>query len=571
MSKIVKILSITIPCLLAIMMSMAPGEELGSSVTNTKHNLTSSGPGTIKVAGTTDVCKFCHTPHASNPVAPLWNRHNVGTYYQTYKSSTLVANVGQPSGSSRLCLSCHDGTIALTQTYNARNAPKGSIFISSQDKGYLGTDLSDDHPISFAYDSALATEQGHLLQPSALPKHLALDQNQQLQCTTCHDAHANKYGKFLTMSNSESAMCRTCHIYKDWSTSSHATSSASLGELKAQWGVQASTVRQAACGTCHKPHTAGGRQRLMRHEAEEDNCLQCHNGTIAQTNIAAEMDKISAHQVRKTTGVHDPVEDYQIMQKHVECADCHNPHYTKKSSTGNKAPFIKNAMLGATGISTAGNTATLATYEYQVCYKCHSSRGTVRSPLVNRVAVNTNVAEEFSRSNPSFHPIESTGRNLNVPSLTLDYKTTSMIYCTDCHGSDTSAKGAKGPHGSRNRPMLVRAYSTRDKTSESPAAYALCYSCHNRSSILANQSFSKHNDHITKRPATCSTCHDPHGVSSTQVSGASGTHLINFDSDIVKASITAKRGPVFVDKGTFRGTCTLTCHGEDHVDRAYPN
>jgi len=570
MNQTAKVLSIIILCTLTIVMSLAPADEIGSSVTDTKHNLTSQGPGPIKVAGETDVCKFCHTPHSANPIAPLWNRHDVGTYYQTYKSSTLVARVGQPSGSSRLCLSCHDGTIALTQTYNSRNAPSGSIFISSRDKGYIGTDLSDDHPISFAYDSALATEKGTLLQPAALPKHLALDRNNQLQCTTCHDAHMNKYGKFLTMSNSESAMCRTCHIYKGWNTSSHATSAASLGSLKTLWGTKASTVRQAACGACHKPHTAGGRQRLMRYEAEEDNCLSCHNGSVAKTNIAAEIDKISFHPVRKTTGVHDPVEDYQTMRKHVECADCHNPHRTGAARRGNKAPFIKNAMAGATGISTSGNTAVEATYEYEVCYKCHSGRGTVRSPLVDRVIVNTNVADEFSPRNPSFHPVEAKGRNTNVPSLTQKFRSTSRVYCTDCHGSDSGASRASGPHGSRFSPLLVRQYTTADNTRESPTAYALCYGCHTRTSILGNRSFSQHNNHITTRNAPCSACHDPHGVSATQVSGRSGTHLINFDRDIVKPSKTTSRGPVFVDRGTFRGSCTLNCHGEEHVNRTYP-
>jgi predicted CXXCH cytochrome family protein len=570
MKKILKLLSITIPCVLAIVMSLAPADEVGTSVTKTKHNLSSKGPGTVKVAGTREVCKFCHTPHSSNPIAPLWNRHNPGTYYQTYKSSTLVARVGQPSGSSRLCLSCHDGTIALAQTFNSRNAPSGSIFISSKDKGYLGTDLSDDHPISFVYSSAVATAKGQLLQPSALPKQLALDENKQLQCTTCHNAHDDRFGKFLTMNNSESAMCRTCHLYKDWNTSSHAVSSASLGGLQKQWGVKASTVREAACGACHKPHTAGGRQRLLRYEAEEDNCLSCHNGSVAKTNIAAEIDKISSHPVRKTTGVHDPVEDYQTMRKHVECADCHNPHRIRKNSNKTQAPFIKNAMVGATGIATSGNTATEATYEYEVCYKCHGGRGTVRTPLVDRVIVNTNVADEFARSNPSFHPVEARGRNTNVPSLTQKYKFTSYIYCTDCHGSESKKKGVRGPHGSRYSPMLVRQYTTADMTTESPTAYALCYGCHTRTSILGNRSFGEHNSHITTRKAPCSACHDPHGVSSTQVAGASGTHLINFDRDIVKASTTTQRGPTFTDTGTFRGTCTLNCHGEEHVNRTYP-
>ena len=100
-----------------------------------------------------------------------------------------------------------------------------------------------------------------------------------------------------------------------------------------------------------------------------------------------------------------------------------------------------------------------------------------------------------------------------------------------------------------------------------------CDECHTRKFLRIEMQFdeSVHAKDGIKDKFTCSTCHDPHGVSSTQVSGASGTHLINFDRDIVGPSKTTRRGPTFVDKGTFRGTCTLNCHGEEHVNRTYPN
>jgi len=44
----------------------------------------------------------------------LWNHQMSSvTNYIVYTSPTLKAVVGQPDGSSRLCLSCHDGTVAL--------------------------------------------------------------------------------------------------------------------------------------------------------------------------------------------------------------------------------------------------------------------------------------------------------------------------------------------------------------------------------------------------------------------------------------------------------------------------
>ncbi|MHC4716466.1 MAG: cytochrome c3 family protein, partial [Planctomycetota bacterium] len=566
MKKAKSRLSMVVACLLLIGMSSAQ-DAVRSKVAGTKHNLSSRGPGPVKVAGETRVCRFCHTPHAANPIAPLWNRSDPGTYYQTYKSSTLVSRVGQPTGSSRLCLSCHDGTIALTQTHNPRNAPRGTIHISARDRGYIGTDLSDDHPISFIYDSALASRNGQLRSPAALPEELSLDSEMKLQCTTCHNPHDNRFGAFLTMSNADSGMCRSCHAVEEWAYSSHATSTASLaGARGGGWdNIKATTVRQAACGGCHRPHGAGGRERLMRREAEEDNCLACHDGSVASGNIAAELNKASIHPVNRTTGVHDPLEAPRSMRKHVECSDCHDPHRAR-SGPQSRAPFTKAAMQGAKGNEGSGRGASGALYEYQVCYRCHAGRGTVRSPLVDRALINTNVASEFSPLNPSYHPVQAQGKNRSVPSLLTPLKTTSLLYCTDCHGSDSSS-GPKGPHGSRYRPLLVRPYVTIDRTTETPRAYALCYGCHSRESILADRSFSEHRKHIVEQKAPCSACHDPHGISASQASGVSGTHLINFDRRVALPSKTFSRGPTFVDRGSLRGSCTLNCHEREHVDR----
>ena len=558
-------LKIAVCCLVLIQATWVLGQA-GSRVAETRHNLSSTGPGPIKVIGERDVCKFCHTPHASNPIAPLWNRADSGTYYQTYESSTLVSTVGQPTGSSRLCLSCHDGTIALTQTYNPRNAPQGSIYISSQDSGYIGTNLSDDHPISFKYDMGLVAVKQELRNPESLPSQLPLDRRGELQCTTCHDPHNDSFGKFLRMNNDRSALCQSCHAMKEWNFSSHATSSSSLAVASRDtWdNINAATVADAACEACHRPHNAGGRQRLLRHEAEEDNCLSCHDGSVA-IDIATDARGISNHPVSMTTGVHDLAENASSMSEHVECVDCHDPH---QATSGGRSvpPYIKPSMKGATGYAESGLDANEALYEYQVCYKCHAGRGALTVPVVQRVLVNTNVAEEFSPINPSFHPIEVRGKSLNVPSLLEPYDETYLIYCSDCHGSASGT--AKGPHGSIYRPILKRQYVTVDNTTESPAAYALCYGCHNRTSILNDDSFSLHKKHIENEDTPCSACHDAHGVSATQSNG-SGTHLINFDRIIVRPSSKAGTGPSFTDGGIRSGSCTLLCHGEDHNPAKY--
>ena len=534
--------------------------QSGTGVAATKHNLSASGPGPIKVPGETEICKFCHTPHAANPVAPLWNRADSGEYYETYTSETLKAAVGQPTGSSRLCLSCHDGTIALTETYNKARPIPGSITISPEDTGHIGTTLSDDHPVSFVYDAGLAGAKGQLRSPSALPPALPLDSQDRLQCTTCHEPHDDTYGNFLRLDNRSSQMCRTCHRMGGWMASVHAGASASvIGAQRDNWdNVSYRTVRDLACEACHRPHNAGGRRRLLRQEVEEDNCFSCHDGSVAAKDLTGAPSKFSSHPVDRTTGVHEPNEDPRTMAEHVECSDCHNPHQISTFGPSGP-PHVKPAMRGASGLNDGGVPVAKASFEYEVCYKCHARRDPVREPLVDRVVRNNNIAQKFSVSNLSFHPVTGIGPGTDSPSLLQPLTTTSMIYCTDCHASDGPDTG---PHGSRYSGLLVRNYSFEnpDSTSESPEAYALCYGCHNRESILNDDSFDLHEKHL-KKGTSCSACHDPHGV-------AQSTHLINFDRTVVFPSAESG-GPIFRDLGFRRGSCTLLCHGENHEDEDY--
>lgn len=91
-----------------------------------KHNLSVSGLGRITASAnagnaSSEVCIFCHTPHTAGKAA-LWNRQDSTTSYTPYSSSTVKAAIGQPTGVSKLCLSCHDGTVALGQV-RSRTTP----------------------------------------------------------------------------------------------------------------------------------------------------------------------------------------------------------------------------------------------------------------------------------------------------------------------------------------------------------------------------------------------------------------------------------------------------------------
>jgi predicted CXXCH cytochrome family protein len=506
-------------------------------------------------------CSFCHTPHGALPGTPLWSRKLSTAVYKIYESSSLEARVGQPTGASKLCLSCHDGTVALTETITGAS---GSTYISPGSAN-LGTDLSDDHPISFVYSSGLSAQDPQLRPPFGLPEGLELDRSAELQCTTCHDPHDNRYGDFLVMSNERSQMCTSCHALDGWLSSAHQSSSVPVvgaDDPYLQTGEHGS-LAEAGCLTCHRPHGAGGHERLLHFPRMEDNCLNCHNGLVA-SNIRADLLKLSRHNVFRYRNVHDPREIPSAAPMHVECADCHNPHALRRAPA--QAPMIPGAMQGVSGITLTGAVIPGAQFEYEVCFKCHADNPERPQSAVTRQITQTNSRLEFDPSGPSFHPVAAPGVNPHVPSLRPPLTVATLIYCTDCHSTD-SPSTAQGPHGSIYRPLLAGRYETSDFTPESSSSYELCYRCHSRNSILGDESFAAHREHL-ENEVPCSACHDPHGVSASQGSGFNNSHLINFDVAIVQPDPNTGRR-VFEDLGVLRGRCFLSCHGRKHSPEEY--
>jgi predicted CXXCH cytochrome family protein len=549
----------------------------GDTILASKHDLSASGPGTIKATAESDVCGFCHTPHRGTGETPLWNHAMSSASYTPYNSSTTKATIGQPTGSSKLCLSCHDGTVALGMVASRSSAIQMGSGVTTMPVGpaNLGTDLSDDHPISFTYNSALVSANGELRDPGTLKDKVRLDQNQQVQCTSCHDPHDNRYGKFLVVDNTASALCVSCHAPNFWQDSSHKNSSKPWnGTGQNPWPhTSGATVQANGCENCHAPHTAGTKPRLLNFANEEMNCFSCHAGTVASKDIQAEFNKFSVHPILNTTGVHDPAEDPINPPRHVECADCHNPHATKATSA--VAPLASGALAGVKGVTSSGAVINPVVNEYELCYRCHAdsvNRGPAR---VDRVIIQTNKRIQFDPSNASFHPVESIGKNPNVPSLIPPLTASSRMYCIDCHNNDqspsTGSSGPNGPHGSLYTPILERQLVLKEGSAETFGNYALCYKCHDRNSILGDQSFRVTNDqgldrghrfHVVDQKAACSTCHDAHGV-------ATQARLINFDRTSVTNSVSNGRLE-YIATGIGSGNCSLTCHGFDHAASSYP-
>ncbi len=546
-------------------------DPLLASVADTRHNLSVSGPGTTKSGLESQICIFCHTPHSASPDAPLWNRRLPGTTYVPYSSSTAVAQPGQPTGASILCLSCHDGTIALGEVLS-RTTPismTGGITTMPGGSALIGTDLSHDHPVSFDYSSSLASQNTELADPATLQPEIRLDDNGQLQCTACHDAHNDTYGNFLVWPNTGSALCKACHLKEGWQISAHSTSAATWnGQSPDPWPLRDRTnVADNACENCHMPHLSTGGPRLLMYGDEQQNCSACHNGNVATDDVMTVFNQLSAHPMTATTLIHDPGEQSIVSSRHVECADCHNPHAARAATDP-----LSGSLANIRGISIDGIETDPVSRVYELCFRCHADSPNQPIPRTPRQLPQVNTRLEFQLDNPSFHPVAGPGRNPTVPSLIAPWTVSSSMGCVDCHNnnaaSSAAGSGPEGPHGSAFSPILVQRYETLDNTPESASAYALCYNCHDRNSILNDDSFKEHKKHIDKENTPCNVCHDPHGVSSQQGNSINNSHLINFDTSVVFANSNGLLR--FRDNGQLAGSCDLECHGEDHRDESYP-
>ena len=363
-----------------------------SDIRGTKHNLSAVADGTVYAGGavpartvkaTTEqqVCVFCHTPHgATLGLTPLWNRKLSNAVYIPYSSSSLDANViqgilGQPGGSSKLCLSCHDGTLAVgsvnvlnglgsetpgTQEIDMAGTGVSGVMApgSGTATGYtrnLGVDLTNDHPISLDYTLALSVRDGELrsvdadqkypsgqgtiigirgsgLKPKAPLEPTGAGGVGQIQCAACHDPHIRetdaKVGnqKFLILNRFQETNPPTT-VYD------------SMGDI--------------GCVACHDKNQ--GNAGTWVYSAHANPLVMSGSTPYLYTDTAA-----NQREFPTTTG--DGATTNLPVWK-ASCLNCHDTHTAQGSQR----------LLREGNDSTATPKAAGGSAIEETCYQCHSN------------------------------------------------------------------------------------------------------------------------------------------------------------------------------------------------------
>lgn len=521
--------------LLAGTAGIAPAAIEGN-VSKTKHNLSASGTGTVKASSESQICVFCHTPHGANTqvAAPLWNRNLSVQTYTPYTSSSMDAITSQPGGNSKLCLSCHDGTMAIgtvgvldgvsPATIAMTGTATGDVMPadSGVDSGFtrnLGIDLSNDHPISFTYDTALASNDGELRSPpvndgavpvvanrvaGVIPKPLFPLEANQMECTTCHDPHIwesdpNKGNlKFLRgnrlqqmqpigagFDKNNDNVCLACHDKGGtlWAYSAHANQSVAdetyldAAALLRDFPIN-TPVWKAACLNCHDTHTVQGAKRLLRegtdslatpkrggNSAAEQACYQCHSA-LGQSII---IPLVNVPDIKSdfTLPIKMPVaaqpEQHDIGGSFDDSVQ--GGVYARCNTAGSKCgkDFMESqAVLGK--VSAGGSSAN----RHAECSDCHNPHRVTRNRLFNDNPVIPGVSGTHK------HTVEvgdtAPHNNLASGSLRGTFGVEPSYFSAE-FGSDPSNFAVKrGDGGTAALTDVISTYVTRE--------YQVCLKCH---------------------------------------------------------------------------------------------
>jgi hypothetical protein len=505
---------LSLTAILILGLVVAAGEAMAvreSRVSQTKHNLSSSGPGNVKSGTETQICVFCHTPHGadSSLPAPLWNKSVQNKTYTPYSSSSLDAatiqgaSAGHPLGSSKLCLSCHDGAMQLGSVRVLRGQQNPTIAVNNTNAGAMPAgagvttgftrqlggatydDLSNDHPISITYDAALSLRDGELRTPDAsqrfgnvfgklvpgdhykpmLPLAPTGSANAgQVQCTTCHDPHIRE---------------------------TNLTEEKNIKFLRAnrfqfdQPGTSYSAVNDIICLACH------------------DKGMQ---GNSTSWAYSAHANRLVATQTYKSGGasaaeIREFPDNIPVWK--AACLNCHDTH----TVTGARRLTREGTDAAAVGgIKSGGNPAL-----EEVCYQCHRDAA---GSVLNSVATVPNIKGDFETPGGYRMPITSADQHAGSEVHDIGAGFNDAYAGSGTSGADcTSATNRCGADLMEPRSRLGVGNANN--------RHAECTDCHNPHRVVKFRLFSGNSGNISGAGDAAGT-HNHTNTAMTHTNVASG-------------------------------------------------
>ena len=157
-----------------------------------------------------EACGACHTPHRSQApkAAPLWNPDADLTrrFGAVAASASAADKLVFPGNGTRMCLRCHDGTLAAPTFTDV----KRDRFVNKRHPGiFRPAHDATDHPVGVVYPSF---DRKYRPLTSVVAKGTVTLPDGRVECISCHDPHnAAGEANMLVTSNARSALCLTCH------------------------------------------------------------------------------------------------------------------------------------------------------------------------------------------------------------------------------------------------------------------------------------------------------------------------------------------------------------------------
>ena len=416
-------------------------------------SVVSRHPTTTAAEGRSLTCVGCHNVHVvTEGGSSVWSAARVSTPSNTNDTPTSI---------TEFCLDCHDGAPAAP-TIGADTLVPYRIGFS---------DVSA-YPYFASWDKSAFTSSGHYA--ASTTKAL---------CQNCHDPHASSFARLTAFTTPDGVA----------GLNNGSRENASVGMSR----------EQNLCYQCHGNESTGIDGVTSQRASDTKDVITKSVATYG-------------HKPAATTGLHDDTEtaaDLGGSNRHAECEDCHNPHYTRKvggtatQDTSNTS-IVGGAVYGVYGTKPTYQTVTWGSataytpdmltgditpgaedFEAYLCFKCHSTNTAQPTTVTrnSRTYTTTDVARDFNPSNFSYHNVlgQSVGMQIaftvtaigqptptsvtwQVPTIATfasGWGPNTMMTCTSCHTNDaSSATQAKGPHGSSAEWAIDPAYGADWKT-----------------------------------------------------------------------------------------------------------